>query len=191
MKLHLYCLFWLQNVTHNSAIFRVWSATQTWIQSHLDFLSLLIEPFAKKRPQNASLLPLLLSQTACFHVLQPCWKTEKELTHEGSSRNSAPQSMTTKHSLTLKGESADLFLLAMRSLFFKLKFICDPDQRACHTWRFSVLWDMSWPLITRASMEQQFCRSHGKIQVYTVGPLSKNPWGSDEISNQWKTDKRR
>lgn len=57
--------------------------------------------------------------------------------------------------------------------------------------RFSVLWDMSWPLITRSSMEQQFCRSHGKIQVYTVGPLSSNLWGSDEISNQWKTDKRR
>lgn len=94
-----------------------------------------------KRPQNASLLPLLLSQTACFHVLQPCWKTEKELTHEGSSRNSAPQSMTTRHSLTLKGESADLFLLAMRSLFFKLKFICDPDQRTCHTW---------WPKSQRA-----------------------------------------
>lgn len=94
-----------------------------------------------KRPQNASLLPLLLSQTACFHVLQPCWKTEKELTHEGSSHNSAPQSMTTKHSLTLKGESADLFLLAMKSLFFELKFICDPDRRTCHTW---------WPKSQRA-----------------------------------------
>lgn len=86
-------------------------------------------------PQKASHLPLLRSQTACFHVLQPCWKTEKELTHEGSSRNSDPQSTTTKHSLTLKGESADLFLLALRSLFFKLKPIRDPDQRTCHTWR--------------------------------------------------------
>lgn len=86
-------------------------------------------------PQKASHRPLLLSQTACFHVLQPCWKTEKELTHEGSSRNSDPQSTTTKHSLTLKGESADLFLLALRSLFFKLKPICDPGQRTCHTWR--------------------------------------------------------
>lgn len=86
-------------------------------------------------PQKASHLPLLLSQTACFHVLQPCWKTEKELTHEGSSRNSDPQSTTTKHSLTLKGESADLFLLALRSLFFKLKPVHDPDQRTCHTLR--------------------------------------------------------
>lgn len=72
-------------------------------------------------PLSCSLLPSIFSRNACFHVLQLCWKTEKKkekkgLSHEWSNK-SDPQGTTTKHSLTLDEESADLFLLAQKHLF--------------------------------------------------------------------------
>lgn len=89
-----------------------------WDVIIFSFVILFIDSvYLLNKPQKAPIpTPSFPKKTSCFHVLQPCWKTEKAMTHEGS-HESDPQSKTTKHSLTLSRESADLFFLAGRSLF--------------------------------------------------------------------------
>lgn len=120
LKMHLRSLFWLLDVTPEYLGFDLRYIDLITFSS----VSLFIESvylIDLNPPHFIFFFFPKLHVSMCYN-----WKTEKELTHEGSSHKSDPQHTAAKHSLILKKERAELFRLACTSLFLKLKFTHNP-----------------------------------------------------------------
>lgn len=145
--------------------------------------------------------PSIFSRTACFHVLQPCRKTEKKRTESREEQ----QNMTHNHKIfpDFGGGKCRLVSLGTGDSILKLKFtfksIYSRRAALCEGLTFSkqgigLLREPFWPPTTRPPTQRGPASAHSTEHVGTeITPrlrLAKKPpglWSRGATFKQWKT----